>query len=223
MKKLLSCALVLTMLFSMAGCAKKGGYKSSEKKMISALEAVFDAEEMSAKTKKKVKKSRMKDFEEYFDGSSYVIFNEEDFEDIDADEDDMGMDPENMKNMLMFRKFEGESSFASLLIETTDKDAAEECFEYVTKSMNLKTLKKQLKKAKADYGIEEDDNKIALIYVSNSKVMGLFFEVNGTTVTMIEYEGNEDTDLLEEYYDFMREIGYTDMEALLDGGEEDDD
>ena len=53
--------------------------------------------------------------------------------------------------------------------------------------------------------------------------MGLFFEVNGTTVTMIEYEGNEDTDLLEEYYDFMREIGYTDMEALLDGGEEEDD
>ena len=52
MKKIVSCALVLTMLASLTGCFSKGGFSGKEKKFIKAAENCCGASEATKKQKK---------------------------------------------------------------------------------------------------------------------------------------------------------------------------
>ena len=44
-----------------------------------------------------------------------------------------------------------------------------------------------------------------------------YLHIDGKIVTVVQFTGAEDGDLLEEFYDFMREADYEDMEVLLKG------
>ena len=218
MKKILSCALVLSMAFSLAGCGSKGGYASTEKKVISAAEECFGAEEASKKARKKILSDSFRANDAVFEDGAYTTLTSEDIEDMDIKESDF--DPEDMPNMLVLVKSENNSYVETYVVEASDKDTAGEIYDYFTERFGTteKKLKKEAKKFDAEYGFEEDDNKLAIIMVSEDrdKAQCAHIQLDGKVVSLSIYDGKYESDLLEEYYEFLRSAGYTDIEALLE-------
>ena len=218
MKKLISCALVLSMAFALVGCGSKGGYASTEKKVISAAEECLGAEEANKKMKKKIMSDNFQPSDDAFADGTYVTLTTEDVEDIEFTTSKF--DPEDMVNTLLVIKSEDRSYTMTYVIEAPDKDIAADMFEYFADQFGTseKQLKKDAKKYDAEYGFEEEDNKLSIIMVSedSDKAKAVCIKQDGKVVSLCLYDGSYETDLLEEYYEFSTKAGFTDMEALLE-------
>ncbi|MCR5274965.1 MAG: DUF4358 domain-containing protein [Clostridiales bacterium] len=231
MKKLVSCALVLTMVLSLAGCSKSSGFGSIKKKTVSALEKTCDAEEASEKTKKKLIKNNMETADNLLSDGKYVVLTAEDLEDIDVDddvEDEFDFNMEDCKNILFYIKEEGNEQMHVAVVEMNDKETAQDYFDTLEDGLRIKQMKKELKNAKADYGIVSEDDLVAVMYQMASErggrrqTSGCYLNIKGNVVTMTQYVGSgKDDDILDEYYAFMNEAGFYDMEALMEDSEED--
>lgn len=222
MKKVLSVALVLSMVFSLAGCSKSSGFSSDKKKMIAALEKSCDAEEMPEKTKKKLLKNNMEEPGNYFKKSYYVTVTADDIEGMDFDEDD---DPEipsdKIKNMFMFQKSEGKSTMQITMMELDGEEYSEKAYKSTKKS--IKNLKKQF--GGDDFTIEENDGKMMYYYdMYNISAYGYSF-ANGKQYIALSFSGNLKDDLYDEFCEFLSEMKYTDLEEFMenDSDEEEED
>ena len=58
----------------------------------------------------------------------------------------------------------------------------------------------------------------SLIAINNDEeeVMSAYAKLDGKVIVIVAYEGSDDSDLLDEYYEYMNVAGYTDMEELLE-------
>lgn len=215
MKKLLAMSMALIMLAGLTGCGKEG-FSSKNKKLIAAAESVFDAEELGSKEKKQLIKNSLRFDQGAFADGIYVTLEADEMEKIKPEKKaDTGYEPEDVKNMTLIGKEEGKSMVNVVLMELKEKDKAESLYKYLLK--NIKNVKKQLKNEDdVEYNTEEDDNKSSLIAVGGGHAAGYYLSISGKVVTMVSYTGDEDTDLLEEFYDFMREAKLTDLEELLE-------
>lgn len=208
------------MAVGLCGCSSKNTFKKNQQKVIKALEKTCDAEEMSEKTKKKLLKNGISDSKDLFEDGVYVSLTGEEAEKTGLNVYDMNLEAEDVKNMFIYAKPSGHDSFAVWVIETQDKELAQDCFDAYCERMNLKSLKKQMKKtSKAGdimFGIEEDDNNVAFITFdrSNGILTATNFFVEDNVFVQIECTGT-DEDLYDEFFDFMREAEFTDMEELL--------
>ena len=108
----------------------------------------------------------------------------------------------------------------SIVMELDTKDAAEEVFESFTGryTKTEKSLKKAAKQADIEYAVDGSDTEYSLIAINNDEeeVMSAYTKLDGKVIVMVAYEGSDDSDLLDEYYEYMSVAGYTDMEALLE-------
>ena len=218
MKKLISCALVLSMAFSLAGCGSKGGYASTEKKVISAAEDCLGAEEANKKMKKKIMSDNFQPTDAAFEDGTYVTLTSEDMEDMNFGKS--GLEAEDMINTLLAIKSEDNSYIMAYIVEGSDKDAAADIYDYFLDQFGTteKQIKKDAKKHNAEYGFEEDDNKLSIIMVSedSDKAKSVCIKLDGKVVSLCLYEGSYDIDLIDEYFEFSPKAGFDDMQALLE-------
>lgn len=219
MKKLVSCALVLSMALGLAGCGSKGGYASTEKKVIKAAEDCCGAEEATKKQKKIIVSDRFSPTDDSFEDGVYISLTSDDIEDMDFGRS--GLDAEDMPQMLLFVKSEDESYLMTYVVEAADKEAAEELYEYFADNFGTseKQLKKDAKKHDAEYGFDEDDSKLTIIMSSESedRVKGVDIRINGKVVSICIFEGAYESDLTDEYFEFSPAAGFADLDALLEG------
>ena len=219
MKKIVSCALVLTMLASLTGCFSKGGFSGKEKKFIKAAENCCGASEATKKQKKEIKQTDFTPSSANFEDGAYVTFGPDDLEDFNFDQTEF--DEEDMKNMFLFVKSEESASYIiAYVIEATDEDAAETIYDHFLNILGTteKELKKSAKKHDAEYGFEDDDDMLAAIMASEdlNKATGVYLKRDSKVISICYYEGKTDADLYEEYFEFSKDAGLTDMEALME-------
>ena len=227
MKKLVSCALVLTMILSLAGCSKGStGFSGTVKKVTKAAENVYGAEEATKKQKKKIMDDDDFDYgDSDFQDGVYVTLDEEDIEDIDFGED-VDFDPEEIRNFFLFIKSErSRPCTMTEIYEMSDKAAVDDLFEYMLDRYGTteKKLKKLARNQGAEYGFEEDDNMLAAILYSEEKnaLQSCYIKKDGKVVIVSQYTGKYDSDVCEEFFDYAREAGFYDTETLIE--EEEDD
>ena len=84
---------------------------------------------------------------------------------------------------------------------------------------DLDKVKKKVRQAdEAEIGYNDDeDDRFAYIVQMEGYVDAGYLHIDGKIVTVVQFTGTEDGDLVEEFYDFMREADYEDMEVLLKG------
>ena len=223
MKKLVSCALVLTMLLSLAACGKKGGgFASKQKKIISAAESVCGAEEATKKQKKKLKTDDTDPTDPEYSDGVYVTFSADDIEDIDFGQK-AKFDKDEINQLFFFTKSDADSQmayFVTYLFEMNSQDDADDLFEYSLETWGAseKQVKKEAKNYNADYGYEDDDDTLSIIMVSEDKNLArcVYVRRDAKVVTICVANVLMDSDLYEEVLEFYREAGFTDLEALLD-------
>lgn len=223
MKKVLSVVMVVAMMASLSACGSGSKFSKHQKKNIKAAEEACDASEGSSKQKKKfVKNSTDKDF--YEDGV-YFTFEPDELEDVaESGNTFEGTDVESdqLTNMFVFRKTinDEDSAVYSIVMELDTKDAAEEVFESVTGryTKTEKSLKKAAKQGDIEYAVDGSDTEYSLIAINNDEeeVMSAYAKLDGKVIVIVAYEGSDDSDLLDEYYEYMNVAGYTDMEELLE-------
>lgn len=241
MKKVLSVALVLSMVFSLAGCSKSSsgndssdvpgklsncslgfGYRNLEKRTIKALEYSCGAKEMPEKTKKELLKNNMEEPGNYFKKSYYVTVTADDIEGMDLDEDDDSEIPsDKIKNMFMFQKSEGKSTMQITMMELDGEEYSEKAYKSMKKSME--NLKKKF--GGDDFTIEENDGKMMYYYdMYNISAYGYSF-ANGKQYIALSFSGNLKDDLYDEFCEFLSEMKYTDLEEFMenDSDEEEED
>ena len=193
MKKVLSVALVLFMACSLAGCKSESKYKKADKKMINAAENCFDAAEMTTK---------------------------QNLEDMDYGEDKFNSDEIKVSNMTMFAKVDGDvDQVYATIVEMKNEEFAQDLYDYYYELQDLDKVKKKVRQAdEAEIGYNDDeDDRFAYIVQMEGYVGAGYLHIDGKIVTVVQFTGAEDGDLLEEFYDFMREADYEDMEVLLKG------
>ncbi len=120
----------------------------------------------------------------------------------------------------MFAKVEGEAEQVSAtIVEMKDEESAQSLYEYYYESQNLDKIKKMVRQAdEAEIGYNDDeDDKFSYIILIEGNIGAAYLRVDGKVVTVVQFTGTEDGDLVEEFYDFMREADYEDMEVLLKG------
>ena len=228
MKKTVAALMAAVMMVGLVGCSALGGgkFKSASNKVINAAKKACDAEEAD----KKQKKELTGDFDatdDVFEDGCYYTFDEDELEDTDFGFDDI--DTDDVKNATAVVKSEDGSAFVCLVIELEDKDAAEDMFDEfmeMTEDMDEKELKSAAKNSDLEYGInDEKDDEYALMFVSDDYNMasGFYFKLEGNIVYAVVYSGKPDTDLLDEFYDFMSQAKLQDMEDLLGSSDDDDD
>ncbi len=220
MKKVLSVALVLSMACSLAGCKSESKYKKAEKKMIHAAENCFDAAEMTAKQKRNAIKKNLRVADTTFGDGAYLRLTADDLEDFDYVEKMFRSDEIKLCNLTMFAKVEGEAEQVSAtIVEMKDEESAQSLYEYYYESQNLDKIKKMVRQAdEAEIGYNDDeDDKFSYIILIEGNIGAAYLRVDGKVVTVVQFTGTEDGDLVEEFYDFMREADYEDMEVLLKG------
>ena len=218
MKKL-SVLVAVIMTVTMAGCSLfESKYKKAEKKMIDAAVNSCDAAEMTAKQKKNVIKKNLVVGNTTFGDGAYVCLSSDDLEDVEI-KDDTPIDSETVKHMVMFAKTSEKEIISSLVIEFSDKETASDFYDYYLEMIDFKSVKKQLRNAdEAVVGVDdEDEDRFAYIVSMNGVTKAEYIRIDGRIVTASSFYGEDESDFLEEYYDFMREAGYTDMDVLLNG------
>ncbi|MBR3031505.1 MAG: hypothetical protein IKH92_00620, partial [Clostridiales bacterium] len=143
----------------------------------------------------------------------------DDLEDFNFDQTEF--DEEDMKNMFLFVKSEESASYIiAYVIEATDEDAAVTIYDHFMTILGTteKELKKSAKKHDAEYGFEDDDDMLAAIMASEdlNKATGVYLKRDSKVISICYYEGKTDADLYEEYFEFSKDAGLTDMEALME-------
>ncbi len=144
----------------------------------------------------------------------------DDLEDFDYVEKMFRSDEIKLCNLTMFAKVEGEAEQVSAtIVEMKDEESAQSLYEYYYESQNLDKIKKMVRQAdEAEIGYNDDeDDKFSYIILIEGNIGAAYLRVDGKVVTVVQFTGTEDGDLVEEFYDFMREADYEDMEVLLKG------
>lgn len=235
MKRVLSIALVLSLIFSIASCSKSSAFENDKKKWIAALEKCCDAKEMPEETKE----SFLKDDDYmvmgngYFKDSSYVTVTAEDIESMDIkdmdikDEDeyeDISFDMISIENRFMFRKSNDRASIEVVLYEYKNVEYAETAY---------KNSKNSLQELKGIFGedsfiLKEKDRKTMLwVDIGNSYVDEQGFhegfdiaysydEFYGNLCISITFNGITNDVLYDEFCELLSEMNYTDMEYFID-------
>lgn len=223
MKKVLSVVMVVAMMASLSACGSGSKFSKHQKKNIKAAEDVCGASEASAKEKKKLIKD--KDDDSMYEDGLYFSFDADDMESFSEEDKNFegtDVDYSSVSKMFAFRKLvmEDQSSMYSIIYEFTDKDSAEEIYDALTSRYQKteKQLKKAAKEEDIEYASEDNDTEYSLIAVNNDReeTVSAYCKIDGKVVVMVIYNGTADVDLLDEYYEFMNECGYTDMEELLE-------
>ena len=208
------------MALSLAGCTSGSKFKKAEKKMIEAAENCFDAAEMTAKQKRNAIKKNLRISDTTFGDGAYVRLSPDDLEDMDYVEQLFNSIEIKNKNMTMFAKVDGETEQVSAtLIETKDEESAQSLYDYYYETLDLNRIKKMVRQAQeAEIGYNDDeDDRFSYIVLIEGNIGAAYLRVEGKIITVVQFVGTEDGDLIEEFYDFMREADYEDMEVLLKG------
>jgi hypothetical protein len=205
----------------MTGCSLFGGkFGSQSSKLKKAAEKVCDAEKASDKLKKQLIKNKA-DPEDLEDGA-YVTLNSDEAEDADFGFE--ALDGEEIKKAFVFMKVQEEGSLIAMVIQSEDEDMCEDLIEEMEETYNM--IDDDLIQVYQDYGYEavmgseDDDAYYAKIY----KIIGsglddagaCYVKGDGKIITVVIYTGISETDLFDEFLDFMNEAKLTDMEELLD-------
>jgi hypothetical protein len=224
-KRIAALALAVMMTVGAAGCSSSGKkFKKAEEKLIAAAENCCDAAVMGKALRKKYTKRNLK-LSGSTDGEGlYATYNSDDLENIEFDERDYGeLDSEDVKNITVFLKSDSSNMITARVLELKNKDAAQELFDYYKDMIDLDSQKHKWKRSSdGEFATDEDkDDTLAFIALVDGYCKSGYFHVDGNLLTAVSFTGYPENDLLEEYYDFMREAEYTDMEALLKGDLED--
>lgn len=223
MKKVLSVVMVVAMMASLSACGSGSKFSKHQKKNIKAAEEACDASEGSSKQKKKFTKNQT-DSDFYEDGI-YFVFDDDELEDVVENENTFegtDVEPDQVTNLFVFRKTcnDEDSALFTIIYELDTKDAAEEMYDAAASSFKKseKQMKKAAKEADIEYNVEDNDTEYSLIAINNDKeeAMSAYAKIEGKVVIMVVYDGASDSDLLDEYYEYMNVAGYTDMEELLE-------
>ncbi|HBZ77834.1 MAG TPA: hypothetical protein DEO39_03920 [Clostridiales bacterium] len=220
MKKFLSVALVLSLALSLAACKSGSKYKKADKKMISAAENCFDAAEMTTKQKRNAIKKNLRVADTTFGDGAYLHLTSDDLEDMDYEEDKFNSDEIKVSNMTMFAKVDGDvDQVYATIAEMKNEEFAQDLYDYYYELQDLDKVKKKVRQAdEAEIGYNDDeDDRFAYIVQMEGYVDAGYLHIDGKIVTVVQFTGTEDGDLVEEFYDFMREADYEDMEVLLKG------
>ncbi len=222
MKKFLSVVMVVAMMASLSACGSGSKYSKYQKKAIKAAEDVCGASEGSSKQKKKMIKNT--DDSSMYEDGIYFIFDADDMETFadKARSFEVDLDYSSVSKMFVFTKqvSADNSSIYCTIFEFTDKDSAEEIYDALTgeRQKTEKQIKKAAKQEDIEYASNETDTEYSLIAVDYDQdaLFSGYNKIDGKVFVAIGYEGAADADLLDEYYEFMNECGYTDMEELLE-------
>ena len=223
MKKVLSVVMVFAVMASLTACGSGSKFKTHQKKNIKAAEEACDASEGSSKQKKKFFKNQT-DADFYEDGI-YFVFETDELEDVvetGSMFEGTDVDSDQLTNVFIFRKDcnDEDTNFFSIIYELDSKDAAEEIYDVSTEKFKKteKQLKKAAKESDIEYAADGSDTEYSLIAINNDReeAMSVYAKLDGKVVIMVCYDGASDSDLLDEFYEYMSIAGYTDMEELLE-------
>lgn len=220
MKRIAVAGMAIVLCMSAAGCSMLGGskYKKASKKLIKAAEEACDAEEASKKQKKAIVASDIND--PSLEDGAYVTFSGEEYDDTKSE--NSKYDDGEVTNATMFMKTEAGSGIAAAVMEFDDKDLAADYFDLMTEDVDEDEIEDYA--AYYDdfvYFFEDEDEEVSFMYdnADEGKSNGMYFKLDGKVIIMLAYTGADDCDLLDEFYDFMREAGYPDFEEMLEDAE----
>ncbi|MBR5059013.1 MAG: hypothetical protein IKX04_10705 [Clostridiales bacterium] len=229
MKKLISAVMVTAMMLCMSGCFLKKGnqYAYEKKKVFNAAEKVCGASELSEDEKEELLEmtdtidSLAKYDPEALSEGFCVELNKDDLENLtNADElkeesslSEMDVDPEQLDNMYTFIKKVDDDMVFSVVMDFEDKDTCEKVFDGVKSTFKKTVTVIQVAGAKeggikADSANGKKDYTFVVLQVEENKLMAVYVQYAGDTITMTTYSGAPDTDLLDEFCEFQDEAGF---------------
>lgn len=220
MKRIAVAGMAIVLCMSAAGCSLLGGskYKKASKKLIKAAEKACDAEEASKKQKKAIVTSDRNS--PVLEDGAYITFTGEEYD--DAKSENSQYDDGEISNATMFMKTEDGSGIAAGVMEFEDKDLASDYYDMMVEDVNEDEIE-EIADYYEDfvYFFEEEDEEVSFMYdnADDGKANGMYIKLNGNVIIMVAYTGTDDCDLLDEFYDFMREAGYPDFEEMLEDAE----
>lgn len=218
MKKVVVAILAVAMMISMTGCGDSK-YKKTSKKVIKAAESALDAEEASKKQKKAIQNDASNPSDEIFENACFCEFSEDDTSDFDLNG---SLDEGDVKNLTVIAKSSEGSYIYVYVFETSDKDAASDAFDALCEEFDEQFNKKYFKGLAAgsdlEYGLEndEDDERRLIMSSEESNVyFAIYYKLEGTVITMACLADRNGSDLVDEYFDFMDEAGFPDLQEML--------
>lgn len=218
-KQIISFTIVFSVFLS--GCSLGGSkFKKAEKKMVEAAEKCCDAAEMTTKQKRNAIKKSLRVADTTFGDGAYVRLTPDDLEDMPYVDEMFGSRKIKNKNMTMFGKVDGEiDELYAMVIETEDEDFAQSLYDTYYESLGLDSMRKMIREAhEAEIGYnDEEDDRYSCIVSVEGHISASYLRIDGKIVTFVHFAGAEDGDLIDEFYEFMREADYEDMEVLLKG------
>ena len=223
MKKVMAGLLTVALMASLTGCSLGGSkFSKAKKKMISAAQSVYDAQEADKKQKKSIIKS-FRPSDDMFEDGIYLELSGDDIAKLDLNLEVIEDPEEDIKNVALFGKSEDRSALGVYIIEAVDKETAQGIYDEFTEevdSLSKKDLKAKAKKSDLVWGIDEDkDDTYAVIAVSEddyNTASAFYFNISGNVITVCAYSGTADSEVFEGFYDFMKKAGFYDMQKLLD-------
>lgn len=218
MKKVVVAILAVAMMISMTGCGDSK-YKKTSKKAIKAAESALDAEEASKKQKKAMRNGDSSPSDEIFENACFCEFSEDETSDIDLNG---ALDEGDVKNLTMIAKSSEGSYIYVYVFETSDKDAASDAFDTLCEEFDDQFNKKYLKGLAAgsdlEYGLEndeDDERRLIMSSEESNNYFAIYYKIEGTVITLACLADRTGSGLVDEYFDFMDEAGFPDLQEML--------
>ncbi|MBP5415968.1 MAG: hypothetical protein J6Y58_00420 [Clostridiales bacterium] len=187
----------------------------AEQRIIDAAEKCCGAEEMTSKEKKYFINGHLISGVDLKEGK-YVFLDNSDVEKSRFENyDNFEYDTETIRNMFVFKKENGGNLLNVTVYECTNTGHAQSLFDYLSDSAK-ETYELYKKERGKSVGYDEDSDEYEFFVQEKEYEYGGFVKIKGAVVTSFTFSGERRSDELDEFYDFMSEAGFPDMEDLLD-------
>lgn len=221
MKKVYAIVMTAVMVLGLTGCGGGSKYSSKSKKIISAAESVFDAEEASKKQMKEFKKNGITESMESLEDCIFFQYDEDNIDDLSLSDNSEFKEGDVLKATFVLKNCD-EGQLMVYTVEVAEEEIAEKFLKKATKGVSEKELKKQKKENDAlTYALEKNDNEYIVIadYEDQGIVHAIVCQQNGKTLTAVSYSGYDDADMFDDFYEFMREAKLPDLQEMLEDAE----
>lgn len=196
-----------------------GDFATDSEAMVQAAISAYGAQEANEEEIAVFADPRFAPNEYNFVNGSYHVFTGEEAKEVTYGIDVLS-EGDIVNSAIFYKGYQQQMAFA-FVIECKDEAKAKDLYDFFDESVF--TITEEDFEEYADlvqYGFAYDlENEKAAIYQTkdNYEAAGEYLRIDGNQVILTAYMGTAEDSMLTEYYAFMRQVGYMDMEALLWG------
>lgn len=250
MKRVAAAIMVMALTLSMSGCFLVNGkqYKKSKDKVFSAADEACGAQVLSEDEVEELMDLNEKDeelpeeYQELLDGGICVELSKDqieerldtlDLEDVTQLDDDAGFSVEDLQNIALFVKKEGDISkdsdieeygnigvIMATVIDFKKKSVCEDVFDELFASYKQMAMLMDISAGRDDSlkcASEKGKRDIGLLIVQEDGLsMAMYIERAGDTITMVTCTAPSDSDLFEEFLEFDEIAGFAGFRTMYE-------